>query len=173
MSILYNKKDQEYLDELAEEKLNDYGFENIPVDPLVIAAIEGVEVFEADFAEQDVAGLIKKNGEDVSIYVNSGDIPARKRFTIAHELGHLFLHLQNEDGNFIDNKVSLFRSSEIRNTLDANREAEANHFAAALLMPKAQVFQQWKKTRTVSSLAVIFNVSNAAMENRLRYLGLK
>lgn len=173
MSNLSNKKHLEFLEGLAQEKLDDHGVVEIPVDPLVIAAIEGIEVFETDFAETDVSGLIKKNGEDVSIYVNSYDVPVRKRFTIAHELGHLFLHLQNEDGNFIDNKISLFRSSEIRNTSDALREVEANHFAAALLMPKSFVSQEWKKTRSVASIAKLFNVSAGAMENRLKYLGLR
>ena len=53
----------------------------------------------------------------------------RIRFSIAHEIGHLVLHLLKPDGEIksLQNTYQNFRSSE--------EELEANEFAAAFLMP--------------------------------------
>ena len=40
---------------------------------------------------------------DVTMLVNHRDPPFRKRFTIAHELGHYFLHLLG-DGEYMDGR---------------------------------------------------------------------
>ena len=55
-----------------------------------------------DIAEDSVCGGILKENESIEIYVNKYDPINRKRFTIAHELGHYFLgHLENK-GECID-----------------------------------------------------------------------
>ncbi len=65
------------------------------------------------------------------ILVGTSQIPARQRFTIAHELGHLLqgddqqLHV---DANVYDTEYRLDES-----------EQRANAFAAALLMPMAHL----------------------------------
>lgn len=85
-----------------------HGIKSFPVDPVQIAKREGVSVHNALFSDSDLSGLIAKRGSETSILVNKNDAPFRKRFTIAHELGHHFLHLQ-EDGEFVDSTVDLFR----------------------------------------------------------------
>jgi Zn-dependent peptidase ImmA (M78 family) len=171
MNALSQRLAQNDIESLAEDKLYSYGFDTLPVDPLVITAIEGIEVYDADFHNPGVSGLITKNGKEICIYVNSSDAPTRKRFTIAHELGHYFLHLQNEDGNFVDS-INLFRNSDSLRSEDASREVEANRFAAALLMPRDHVLQEWRKSKSVEFMAMHFDVSPTAMEFRLKNLRL-
>src|SRR5437879_2145689 len=85
----------------ALEILRRHGLDNIPIDPVVLANKIGVKVYNAQFSE-DVAGMIAKRSGAITLLVRQGDPPYRKRFTIAHELGHHFLHLPS-DGEFTDN----------------------------------------------------------------------
>ena len=70
-----------------------------------------------------------------SILVNMSHGPRRARFSIAHELGHFLLerHVLSQDDGF------RCTSQDMREARDDTRhhkqEAEANHFAAALLAP--------------------------------------
>jgi Zn-dependent peptidase ImmA (M78 family) len=119
--------------------------------------------------------MIAKRGNDVTLLVNESDPPYRKRFTIAHELGHHFLHLMS-DGDFVDTKIDLFRDTEStgeESSIEQRRpEIQANQFASALLMPPELVREAFKNTHDLSELARIFNVSEAAMGFRLSRLGL-
>lgn len=99
-------------------------------------------VDNANFSDNSIAGMITKRGDAVALLVNAADPPFRKRFTIAHELGHHFLHLL-EDGVFVDGEADLFRGAiaEVQQGIapERRREIQANMFAAALLMPQAAV----------------------------------
>lgn len=53
--------------------------------------------------------------------------PARRRFTIAHELGHHLLHAE---------RVALCAERDLLRYIPGNAETEANAFAAELLMPR-------------------------------------
>lgn len=88
----------------------------------------------------------------------------RDRFTIAHELGHYFLHyLYTEETG-----VAVFGRGE-RNTA----ETQANVFAASLLMPTAQfTVAHAELGGDVWALSTRFDVSPAAAEVRCQVLGL-
>ena len=73
--------------------------------------------------------LVATDGDGGVIRVASDHNLGRYRFTISHELGHFCLHM----GNFIDRAI-LKRDLGIWN--NASEEAEANFFAAELLMPQ-------------------------------------
>ena len=95
------------------------------------------------------------------IRVNSGiREPGRKRFGIAHEIGHLELHREPCSLKICtQSNVVLFHSSD-------QKEIDANHFAAALLMP-ATMFETQCRTASpsldlVSHLATRFRVSLTA-----------
>jgi Zn-dependent peptidase ImmA (M78 family) len=147
------------------------GLFSIPVDPLALANRQGIQVHNAKFSDEGLSGMVAKRGENVTILVNQSDAPFRKRFTIAHELGHYFLHLLG-NGEFVDTQVDLFRDTESDGTERRNAEVQANQFAAALLMPEELVRSVFKETKNVDSLARLFNVSEEAMAIRLGRLGL-
>jgi Zn-dependent peptidase ImmA (M78 family) len=73
--------------------------------------------------------LVATDDDGGVIRVASQQNLGRYRFTIAHELGHYVLHRQG-----VLDKVSTRRDMTIWN--DASEEAEANLFAAELLMPE-------------------------------------
>lgn len=76
------------------------------------------------------AGEIEKDGAGFRITVSSSLDAKRRNFTVAHELGHLFLHMHYND-------KALWEKAGSRYYLGGNdaKEQEADEFAAAFLMP--------------------------------------
>jgi len=103
--------------------------------------------------------------ESTTILVNDQDAKVRQRFTIAHELGHYFLHIKERD---TDEPIISFRSD------NSPREREANSFAAALLVPEDLLREEYGKMviPVSDTLADIFRVSKATMRIRLEELEL-
>ena len=123
-----------------------------------IASVVGVDLPD----DKRLSGLLL---EDRGIVlVDSSEVekwPNRRRFTIAHELGHYILHRKNPE----------YLASPGGSGLPIV-EAEAHAFAAALLMPAALLRPaadscdgDW------SQLLDPFLTTNAAVERRLRTLG--
>ena len=154
--------------------LKRHNLTTVPIDPVMLAQREGIRVNNAKFSDENMAGMIVKRGEDLSMLVNFDDPPYRKRFTIAHELGHHFLHLIG-DGEYVDKEANMFRQQpgeERTMTPERRKEIQANMFAASLLMPEEEVRRYWKERRSIEELAKIFNVSEEAMGYRVDSLGL-
>lgn len=108
------------------------------------------------------------------ILLNKNDIKVRQRFTIAHELGHYFLHqdfLKNEEIH-IDTMYRTVGRSGLEIEEEREREKEVDYFAGALLMNKTLLEKMHKENNTIKELAEIFNVSISAMTVRLDVLGL-
>lgn len=156
----------------AAEILRDHGLYAIPVDPVALANKVGIRVHNAKFWDETISGAVAKRGDSIQLLVSESDPPARKRFTIAHELGHHFLHLI-KDGAFVDKKVDLFRG-EVPDDADSSKkdEVQANQFAAALLMPEEFVRREFEHVKDLTTLSRLFNVSDAAMGFRLSQLRL-
>ncbi|MGC1137781.1 ImmA/IrrE family metallo-endopeptidase [Bacillus sp. B38] len=153
-------------EEQAEKVLREYTAEGEAINPVLIAKKLGIRVVNAEFTNSDISGALQINPDNTKIYVKHDDSPVRKRFTIAHELGHYFLHSDNQK-DFIDQESLFFRNGE-KNKI----EIEANDFAANLLMPKDRVLSQWKSLEDVYLLSVYFGVSMTAMKYRLKNLGV-
>lgn len=170
---------------------NDFLFEiSAPIDVEKIANILDVEIDEGiDFERIDIAGCISVSSTNAKIWLNGmeNNYEPRRRFTIAHELGHLIKHISPEKGvkEFIDTKKTLNRKDSY---WDA-KEFEANNFAAQLLMPKSLLIEvakdvisrykaenAGKQNMPVSlfkkTLADKFSVSEPAMSFRLNKLGV-
>lgn len=164
------------IEERATQILRDHGLLDAPVDPLKVAKALNVKVMGAVFSETDKSGAIVKRGGEFSIFVNANEPPARKRFTIAHEIGHQLLHMTlDSDSQFIDTEDN-FRANEMPDETnwsdERQKEWEANTFAAALLMNKELILMKWKESTDPAFLAWSFQVSPTAMTIRLTQLGL-
>lgn len=116
----------------------------------------------------DKCGSLKVPGEDgkrFTIYISAASGPLRNRFTIAHELGHYFLHA--EGGK---KELTVHRTS---GKSDKRVEWQANWFAAAFLMPEAAVSDFYQnQSKDLDRIAANFKVSREAITIRLKQLGL-
>ncbi|GIK23628.1 MAG: hypothetical protein BroJett005_30420 [Ignavibacteriota bacterium] len=117
----------------AEELIRKLKIADLPVDPIDIARQHGIEVKAKPSSSPGVSGFLMKVGDTFGIMYathirNDGFI----RFTIAHELGHYFLPGHPDKlfpaGDGLHESRSGFVSRD-------QHEEEADHFAAALLMP--------------------------------------
>jgi len=132
------------------------------VDVTKIAQGEDYEIKEVKMPSEyeGVAGFHDKDKK--IIYVASDDSPSRKLFTIAHELGHVFLAHPNYS--------VLFRIPK-KDTEYSVEEQEANSFAAHLLMPTYMVqkyLNQYNLSRSdYKKMAEIFGVPMSAMQHTL------
>ena len=125
----------------------------------------------------DVSGLlVVKNGRG-NIAVNKNDVKTRKRFTIAHEIGHYHLGHTRKPSIFIDQTRSYLPKYRNANSSTGTdwQEREANAFAAALLMPEHLVRKEYNKDPYKAmnnfEIAEEFGVSQQAMAIRLSNLG--
>ncbi|HKJ35917.1 MAG TPA: ImmA/IrrE family metallo-endopeptidase [Solirubrobacterales bacterium] len=126
---------------------------------------------------QSLSGLLLAARRE--IWVNAEEAarwPARRRFTIGHELGHWVLHRDEQASLFcrhggVDPQEDSAEEERERPPL-ARIEQEANHFAAALLMPRPIVQEQYERLSrapdTFWEMCRAFAVSGPAMSRRLR-----
>jgi len=173
-AVPYLSRDE--IEERAAAILREHGLHSVPVDLVTLANRQGIRVHNAKFSEENISGMLAKRGDNITMLIHQSDHPNRKRFTIAHELGHHFLHLM-EDGEIVDTEGDLFRNdwSDKSIVQDASRrmEVQANQFAAALLMPARLVEEVYQGvTKDITELSRIFKVSKEAMGYRLNQLGL-
>lgn len=123
----------------------------------------------------DLGFAIKKDN-DIVIFTNSCSRLSREIFTLAHEIGHVILHLSGES-SFIDDNITITdRSTD-------EIEQEANYFAACLLMPADDVarfidlgiqdlVERDLSTMDIARIMSEFNVSFDMALNRLENLGI-
>jgi Zn-dependent peptidase ImmA (M78 family) len=119
-----------------------------------------LRVFEVTSDSFDGALLCSRNRLSGRILVNATlREEGRKRFTIAHEIGHFIIHRERQ--------ISCF-PSDIARWEDGrpNPERQADSFASELLLPSAEVLKQignqWPSFQLVISLAEFFGASLTA-----------
>lgn len=130
----------------------------------------GVQVFYSDMSNfptpSDISGFSRVNETRVPEIVVNGDQPeARRRFTIAHELGHIVLHWKwlNKIGQKLDRQhvEILFRKSNYDET-ETLKERQANEFAAELLAPLNLVKSEVKNNKKISQFEFLYLQSKIA-----------
>jgi Zn-dependent peptidase ImmA (M78 family) len=106
------------------------------------------------------------------IGVNQQHHANRKRFSLAHELGHYLLGHHQESRGYED-RFHIDAAEGTAPGYDWRAERTANDFAAEILMPRKLISQVFRKTQDPSVLAETFEVSELAMGYRLMNLGLR
>lgn len=107
------------------------------------------------------------------IYIPSTTSMERDRFTVAHELGHFFLHYPMVNRTQPDVCMVATRWVDETDAEQQRAEWEANWFAAAFLMPSVAFAREFaEKGRNLDSVASRFCVSMAAARVRAKNLGL-
>lgn len=115
---------------------------------------------------------IKKYDNGFIIYVSPFQSPARRKYSIAHELGHLFLHMgykiNSELWNKQENSTYYMAGSSLQ-------EYQAYQFAEALFMPQ-QVYKEVMDQYTIgdkvktAKIASYFGVSISEASQRGKFL---
>lgn len=130
------------------------------IDVVKIAALRRIRVRERPLSGCDGMMIRNDNQAIISVRKTISSIE-RKRFVIAHELGHVLLHSRiKQSDNF---SMSKFEKMQYRNS---HPEMEANYFASELLMPNhlfADALDQVVPSFSeISRLAAIFNTTLSA-----------
>lgn len=145
----------EQLKGLAADFIEDYAL-CYPLDTFEIAAVLGLHVAvhagglppAASFCSTDdgyTVALLSAHGPKYQIHLNGVKPSLRQRFTLMHEISHVWLgHLHND--GLVEHH---------------QQEAEANFFASYLLAPD-QLVLAWVPELTVEGIAEKFQVSREA-----------
>ncbi len=161
------------INSLTQDIITLYNIE-IPIQDItdVVTVLGGSVVESPDIANMS-DGSIRKQNNGFIIYVSPYQSAERKKFTIAHELGHLFLHMGYKINSELWNKQkneTYYRSG------DSLMEYQANEFAAALLMPK-KAYKEIMDRYTIGNqvetdkVADYFGVTISAASTRGKFLG--
>jgi len=170
MTILYKS-----IDEKAKKLLQQSEALALPVNLNRVVECLGLSLNEKPL-ENEYSGFLAV--KEKAIVVNLNHPSVRRRFTIAHEIGHYQLHRKSEDiPVFIDRAV--YHRKESVAGVDHVMEMQANAYAAGLLMPEALLDEyledhptlDLEKPADIKTLAEEFEVSRPAMEFRLINLG--
>lgn len=156
-------------EERTEQLLIDFSISSAPVNVEEIA--KKFNIFISQAPSKEFSGLLYRKEDVAFMAINSSEPLVRQRFTIAHELGHYFLHISKD--TFIE-----YRDND-RNAIKGPKEIEANEFAAALLMPRKFIEKEIKnfENKVIDSEKIIylakkFHVSEEAMNFRLINLNI-
>jgi Zn-dependent peptidase ImmA (M78 family) len=164
-----------------KSKLRDFAppsfYENYVVDLFELCKSLNIEVRNVEFKEDAVSGGIVKKGDQWTIYINHTDSPRRKRFTVAHELGHFFSynnesyskqHIDEQEGVLAERAIAK-REAGSQNVV----ELEANEIAGEILMPESEVTKLVEANYNIEEIASAFDVSESAATVRLYNLGYR
>ena len=164
----------ETIDNYVNWLFSEFEIHSPPVDIKQICANLKIDIIVEDLtqisatARREISGVLfvdESKGIN-AILINRSDSPRRQRFTIAHELGHYFLHRNEDEPKPV---IISFRGDR------CPMEYEADNFAAELLMPRKMLFNKYKQLLLPYAylLANEFDVSTLAMKYRMDTLGLK
>lgn len=162
---------------MAKSVLNRHWNGRFPVDVHEIAHRMGVIVNNSptgnlnlgDAFHEKLSGRFDIINNQAVCTINSSDSWVRRRFTLAHELGHYVL---DHGSGFRDTAYSFEVTPDYR-------ETEANYFAAELLMPTEYIQNYLQQNNvnidnnwSIREMANFFDVSERAIYVRLEYLGI-
>lgn len=132
----------------------------------IVRDLGGKIVFQdlENLSNTDGGSIVIDSQSMFTIYISRYTSSKRDRFTIAHELGHYFLHFP------MDKKLSPMKASRYGNDLV---EREANWFAAGFLMPSTafkKILAEYDND--IDLVAAYFSVSKPAAKVRAATINL-
>ncbi len=156
-----------YARKMAREVINKYSITQPPIIINDILEGYGFQYLEVEsFPEKLDALFVYNNGVSYAA-VNKKHHLHRKKFSLAHELGH---KLMNHDVNYykisftIDNPPD----KDDHHRLEDIFEKEANIFAGELLVPLNMLKSEFKKNQDIPTLSNIFKVSQEVLSIRIK-----
>lgn len=167
----------EYVEKLADSLLERYEDLDVTSTPVVDLCDDLKFSYQEELLEDSFSGAAVVDGSKKIVMVNASHPEVRKRFSTAHEIGHLLLHGNQTLSIDSHSPLVMFRDENSSKGVDW-REKEANFFAACLLMPQKKVLAAIQEIGSgsvseeqIQLLAEKFEVSTQAMCIRLTQLG--
>ncbi|MDI9864474.1 ImmA/IrrE family metallo-endopeptidase [Flectobacillus sp. DC10W] len=185
LSNYTSKKRVRQIEDIANQLLAEVNQTKPPILVQEILNFKSIALHEIEFEDNDISGVFMTDGKSAAIGVNKLNTHTRKRFTIAHELGHFILG-HRRDQVFVDTPYKyytiLYRDKN-SSSGEFFQEREANAFAAALLMPREMLLSELREASInqqsldenfdlIGTLCEKFDVSITAMTLRLTNLDL-
>lgn len=160
------------INDIAEGVREIYGIATPIIDIDQIVRKMGGDVIEDPTIDNLSDGRIRKiDEESFIIEVSPFQSEERRNFTIAHEIGHLFLHMGYGTERWGEqDSISYYRSG------NSKLEYQSNEFAAVFLMPQQDYKREMDKHTegnlvNTYEIAKYFHVSVDAAANRGKQLG--
>ena len=164
----------EYISRLTKQLRTEANLDDsIPVDLSKILNAYCIN-WELRDLDNNVSGFSTATSEQKLIVVNKANHYNRRRFTVAHELGHLLLHFDNVMNL---NTGPIYYRDEKSSSGEYWREIEANYFAGCLLMPSQSIEDLIGQDRNavsedkIAEISKKFRVSTQAVCVRLSQMG--
>jgi Zn-dependent peptidase ImmA (M78 family) len=171
---------RKFIRDLADKLLATHCPTGAPVDVEAIAEHFKIEI-KLERVDDELSGfLFRDDAGRAIIGANRNHHENRRRFTIAHELGHFLLH--EAERVHLDSRISGY-TLQLRNpessTGENINEREANLFAAEILMPakflkkdlRSSALDLLDDEKLFKDLAKKYKVSVQALTIRLNNLG--
>lgn len=149
-----------------------------PVNIVGLANLMGFKIFEIkELINQSSGaivintGLFEKYGSSKCIFLNKFINSGKKRFVIAHEIGHYLLEFNP--------KEDIHYQSFYNKKAEGEKEKNADEFAAELLMPSEEFILKYDNLKNKNTdlykireiLMEHFNVSMKSIEKRIHEVG--
>ncbi len=125
-----------------------------PIQIDLMARYLGFQVVKLFTAGEEFSGMVSPRHKLIG--VNGNHHPHRQRFTVAHEIAHVLLKHPPES-RCTGREIAVFN-------------VEADVCASELLMPRALLLQSVSPSTEYSGLARAFDVSEEALERKLRII---
>lgn len=165
MDMVDNQYCNSEIEQMVDTILQDtYGGEilSAPINLSSILKVYGINLRETSFSS-GICGEFNRNDNAISLStIKSVKDYIPMSFTVAHCLGHYFLHPKKE-------KDTVYRRQLI-NLKDTKEEYEANIFASYILMPKRYFKTACRVLKYEKKLATLFGVTNTLIQLRLENL---
>ena len=166
--MITNKRKTQ-IERITIDLLNRHNYIDDMVDIADIVRQQNYNVFIDDL-DNNISGYV--DHENREVVLNKNETPERRRFTLAHELGHIILNsnnsIQHRD-NILNNQLDIYANDD--------KEVEANYFAGCILMPRDVFIREFNSIKgdidyKIQKLAYYFGVSKLAVNVRANVLNL-
>jgi len=146
---------------MAKKVIKDYMLTKVPTDLIKVFKSLGLRYIELNDPEGIDGAIIEIENKPAIAFLNKAKPIQRQRFTLAHELGHIFLKHSKRDQ--YDAEESREIGDELTQHAKPPKEKEADAFASELLIPYAKLKKYEADINDIDKLAGIFAVSKQAM----------
>lgn len=170
---MIKEKEKKIIDQLikdynSNQEIND----QIPVNILEKIKEQNIELNELCYDLHDeVLGEIKKENGKYKINIQGYDFNYRRRFTMAHELGHYKLHKDLLDDEGLDDGLSYETMYRKNAKISSNQETQANKYAIDMLVPKELIISIVKELNKIKEIPRIIDENGEANNlNLIEYL---